>query len=98
MFFNKRQYKITNSKPLQSQNKINRFISAFSANTTDLQEAAEDLIDEYMWSYKSNPIEWNECNAIMNAFKNCPLIYQGKSYPQCRGMLCEDVISEIRNK
>ena len=83
--------------PLLSQNKIDKFLTAYSSsNISAIQEAAEDLFDEYICSYQANPIQWNECNAIMDCFKTHPICYDGKKYPQYSGMLCEEVIRLIR--
>ncbi len=86
------------SKQIKCQYKIDRYANACKNNSSmdEIQQAAEDLIDEYLWYYSQQNIEWNECYAIMDVFDQYAMCYNGKKYPQYSGLLCEDVIRELR--
>lgn len=87
-----------NPAVIKSQYKIDRYARAYEnhADMNELTEAAEDLIDEYITYYSDANVEWNECKAIMDVFDKYPLSYNGKKYSKYSGMLCEDVIRELR--
>lgn len=89
--------------PPKSQNIINRYRNAMTQTPVtqqtlaEINEAAEDLIDEYLYYYRDPKPENNkECWAILQVLNEYPFSYSGTKYRHLNGLLVEDVIKELR--
>ena len=89
-------------EPLKSQKKINKYVALMQTKQatpqvlTQIDEAVDDLMDEYLYFSRKTPPEERECSAIMNTFDKYPWAYRGKKYSQYSGQLVEDALRDLR--
>lgn len=88
--------------PLKTQNKINKYIAlmqtkpAAPETMARINEAVDDLMDEYLYYYGKKTPEFREEAAIMDVFDRYPWCYRGKKYSQYRGQLVDDALRDLR--
>ena len=89
-------------EPLKSQKKINRYIELRETKPASwklmeqIDEAVDDLMDEYLYYYGKKTPEFREEAAIMDVFDRYPWCYRGKKYSQYRGQLVDDALRDLR--